>query len=212
MNSEVDAFLERAKNWKSEMTYLRKIALDCGLTEELKWRQPCYTYNGKNIIIIGAFKEFCVYSFFKGALLQDKEKLLAKQGENVQSARVFQITSVDQIKELEQTIKEYTFEAIEVEKAGLQVEKKTLDDYDVPTELTDKMNEDANFKSAFENLTPGRRKAYILHFSGAKQAATRANRIEKYTPRILKGKGINDCVCGHSKRMPNCDGSHKKFE
>lgn len=212
MNSEVDAFLERAKNWKSEMTYLRKIALDCGLTEELKWRQPCYTYNGKNIIIIGAFKEFCVYSFFKGALLQDKEKLLAKQGENVQSARVFQITSVDQIKELEQTIKEYTFEAIEVEKAGLQVEKKTLDDYDVPTELTDKMNEDANFKSAFENLTPGRRKAYILHFSGAKQSATRVNRIEKYTPRILKGKGINDCVCGHSKRMPNCDGSHKKFE
>lgn len=212
MNSEVDAFLERAKNWKSEMTYLRKIALDCGLTEELKWRQPCYTYNGKNIIIIGAFKEFCVYSFFKGALLQDKEKLLAKQGENVQSARVFQITSVDQIKELEQTIKEYTFEAIEVEKAGLQVEKKTLDDYDVPTELTDKMNEDANFKSAFDNLTPGRRKAYILHFSGAKQSATRVNRIEKYTPRILKGKGINDCVCGHSKRMPNCDGSHKKFE
>ncbi len=212
MNSEVDAFLERAKNWKSEMTYLRKIALDCGLTEELKWRQPCYTYNGKNIIIIGAFKEFCVYSFFKGALLQDKEKLLAKQGENVQSARVFQITSVDQIKELEQTIKEYTFEAIEVEKAGLQVEKKTLDDYDVPTELTDKMNDDANFKSAFENLTPGRRKAYILHFSGAKQSATRVNRIEKYTPRILKGKGINDCVCGHSKRMPNCDGSHKKFE
>lgn len=212
MNSEVDAFLERAKNWKSEMTYLRKIALDCGLTEELKWRQPCYTYNGKNIIIIGAFKEFCVYSFFKGALLQDKGKLLAKQGENVQSARVLQITSVDQIKELEQTIKEYTFEAIEVEKAGLQVEKKTLDDYDVPTELTEKMNEDANFKSAFENLTPGRRKAYILHFSGAKQSATRVNRIEKYTPRILKGKGINDCVCGHSKRMPNCDGSHKKFE
>lgn len=212
MNSEVDAFLERAKNWKSEMTYLRKIALDCGLTEELKWRQPCYTYNGKNIIIIGAFKEFCVYSFFKGALLQDKGKLLAKQGENVQSARVFQITSVDQIKELEQTIKEYTFEAIEVEKAGLQVEKKTLDDYDVPTELTDKMNDDANFKSAFENLTPGRRKAYILHFSGAKQSETRVNRIEKYTPRILKGKGINDCVCGHSKRMPNCDGSHKKFE
>lgn len=212
MNSEVDAFLERAKNWKSEMTYLRKIALDCGLTEELKWRQPCYTYNGKNIIIIGAFKEFCVYSFFKGALLQDKGKLLVKQGENVQSARVLQFTSVDQIKEIEQTIKEFTFEAIEVEKAGLQIEKKSLNDYDIPSELTEKMNEDANFKSAFESLTPGRRKAYLLHFSGAKQSATRVTRIEKYIPRILQGKGINDCVCGHSKRMPNCDGSHKKFE
>lgn len=212
MNPEVDIFLEEANQWQDELTQLRMIILDCGLTEELKWGHPCYTHNKKNVILLGGFKDFCTINFIKGVLLTDSENLLVQQGENSQSARAIKFTDVNQIIELEPTIKAYIFEAIEVEKAGLKVPYKKVKDFDIPDELTDKLEKDAAFKNAFNSLTPGRQKAYILHFSSAKQAKTRVDRIEKYTSRILKGKGINDCVCGLSKRMPNCDGSHKQLE
>ncbi len=209
MNPEVDIFIEKAKQWQEELTQLRNIILDCDLTEELKWGQPCYTYNNKNLIILGGFKDFCVISFFKGVLLIDSEKILIQQGENSQSARAIKFTNTKQIIDLAPVIKSYIFEAIEVEKSGLKVEYKKPEEYDIPTELEEKIASDSAFKEAFNELTPGRQKAYLLHFSSAKQSKTRMNRIEKYTGRILNGKGINDCVCGLSKRMPNCDGSHK---
>lgn len=211
LNPKVDIFLEEANQWQDELTQLRMIILDCGLTEELKWGHPCYTHSKKNVILLGGFKDFCTINFIKGVLLTDSENLLVKQGENSQSARAIKFTDVNQIIELEPTIKAYIFEAIEVEKAGLKVPYKKVKDLDIPDELTEKLEKDAAFKSAFNSLTPGRQKAYILHFSSAKQAKTRVDRIEKYTSRILKGKGINDCVCGLSKRMPNCDGSHKQL-
>lgn len=212
MNPKVDIFLEEANQWQDELTQLRMIILDCGLTEELKWGHPCYTHNKKNVILLGGFKDFCTINFIKGVLLTDSENLLVQQGENSQSARAIKFTDVNQIIELEPTIKAYIFEAIEVEKAGLKVPYKKVKDFDIPDELTEKLEKDVAFKNAFNSLTPGRQKAYILHFSSAKQAKTRVDRIEKYTSRILKGKGINDCVCGLSKRMPNCDGSHKQLE
>lgn len=212
MNPKVDIFLEEANQWQDELTQLRMIILDCGLTEELKWGHPCYTHNKKNVILLGGFKDFCTINFIKGVLLTDSENLLVQQGENSQSARAIKFTDVNQIIKLEPIIKAYIFEAIEVEKAGLKVPYKKVKDFDIPDELTEKLEKDAAFKKAFNSLTPGCQKAYILHFSSAKQAKTRVDRIEKYTSRILKGKGINDCVCGLSKRMPNCDGSHKQLE
>lgn len=212
MNPKVDIFLEEANQWQDELTQLRMIILDCGLTEELKWGHPCYTHNKKNVILLGGFKDFCTINFIKGVLLTDSENLLVQQGENSQSARAIKFTDVNQIIELEPAIKVYIFEAIEVEKAGLKVPYKKVKDFDIPDELTKKLEQDTAFKNAFNSLTPGRQKAYILHFSSAKQAKTRVDRIEKYTSRILKGKGIHDCVCGLSKRMPNCDGSHKQLE
>lgn len=212
MNPKVDIFLEEASKWQDELTQLRMIILDCGLTEELKWGHPCYTHNKKNVILLGGFKDFCTINFIKGVLLTDSENLLIQQGENSQSARAIKFTDVNQIIELEPSIKAYIFEAIEVEKAGLKVPYKKVKDFDIPDELTEKLEKDAAFKNAFNSLTPGRQKAYILHFSSAKQAKTRVDRIEKYTSRILKGKGINDCVCGLTKRMPNCDSSHKQLD
>jgi uncharacterized protein YdeI (YjbR/CyaY-like superfamily) len=212
MNPQIDELIRNSKSWRSEMEALRQILLNCGLTEEYKWRQACYTHQAKNIAIIGAFKDYCGLAFFKGVLLMDEEKLLVSAGENSQSSRLLKFTGVNQIHSIEATIKAYIFEAIEVEKAGLKVEFKKSKNLDFPEELTEKMEKEPVFKAAFESLTPGRQRAYNLFFSGAKQSATRVTRIEKYVDRILKGKGINDCVCGHSKRMPNCDGSHKYIE
>lgn len=209
MNSKVADFLEKQKKWPEELQLLRNILLECGLTEEFKWRNPCYTHNGKNIAIIGSFKDFCCISFFKGSLLKDEEGILKQQGENTQSGRIVPFTDVNEIIQLKPVLKTYIFEAIEVEKAGLKVAYSKPEEMKFPEELQLAFDEDANFKSAFENLTPGRQKGYLLHFSGAKQAATRASRIEKYKSRIFNGKGFHDCVCGHSKKMPTCDGSHK---
>lgn len=209
MNPKVDDFLAKADKWKKELTVLRKILLDCNLVEELKWGNPCYMYGKSNIILIGELKESCVLSFIKGALLSDSENILSKPGENSQSARVIKFTNVKDIKEKEAVLKAYIFEAIEVEKAGLKVDTSASKDITLIEELVSRMKKDNLFKQAFEALTPGRQRAYNMFFAEAKQSATREARIEKYTSRILKGKGMNDCVCGLSKRMPNCDGSHK---
>jgi uncharacterized protein YdeI (YjbR/CyaY-like superfamily) len=211
MNPNVDAFIQSAEKWQEEMALLRNILLDCSLMEEYKWKQPCYSFQNSNVVIIGPFKDFVVLGFFKGALLSDPENVLVKPGVNSQSTRMFRFTNVKQILELESIIKAYVYEAIEVEKAGLKVELKKTEDYNIPEELISQFEKDPKLKVAFSQLTPGRQRAYLLHFSEAKQSATRTARIEKYTSRILKGKGINDCVCGLSKRMPNCDGSHKNL-
>jgi uncharacterized protein YdeI (YjbR/CyaY-like superfamily) len=209
MNPQVDEFLEKAKKWQAEMKLLREIVLECNLTEEFKWRQPCYSINGKNVLFVSSFKEYGVLAFFKGALLSDQAKILARSGENTQGMRMIRFTNCEQIKALRSEIKQYIFEAVEIEKAGLKVPKTDVASPSYPTELVEVFDKNAEYQEAFEKLTPGRQRAYILHFSSAKQAETRSSRIEKYKARILKGKGIDDCICGLSKRMPSCDGSHK---
>jgi uncharacterized protein YdeI (YjbR/CyaY-like superfamily) len=209
MIPEVDNYFNSDEDWQDEMKRLRTLVLDCGLAEEWKWNQPCYTYQGKNILIISGFKAYCALNFFKGALLKDPEHLLVKAGPNQQSARQIRFSDVNQIDKLETSLKSYIADAIEVEKSGLKINSKKVSDYAFPEELKNKFNEKPEFKRAFESLTPGRQRAYLLYFSGAKQSKTRSSRVMKYIPRILEGKGINDCVCGYSKRMPNCDGSHK---
>lgn len=209
MNPKVDEFLSKAKKWQDELSKLREIVLDCQLVEDFKWKVPCYTYNDKNIVLIHGFKEYCALLFMKGSLLNNAEGLLFQQTENVQSGRQIRFTEISQIIENEKLLKSYIYEAIEVEKAGLKVEYKKKEDFAVPTELTELFKNDTDYKNAFESLTAGRQKAYLLHFTDAKQSATRSSRIEKVRDRILKGFGLTDCTCGLSKRKPNCDGSHK---
>ncbi|OAD91505.1 hypothetical protein A7A78_03155 [Aequorivita soesokkakensis] len=188
----VDRFLDRAKKWKEEMKLLRKICLDCGLTEDFKWMHPCYTLKGKNVVLIHEFKEYCALLFHKGALLKDTENILVRQTENVQAARQIRFTNIDEIITLESTIKAYIFEAIEVEKAGLEVKMKKVSEFNMPQELQQKFKEDPALKTAFKALTPGRQRGYLLYFSQAKQSKTRVSRIEKYIPKIFDGKGVND--------------------
>jgi len=182
----------KVHNWTQELETLREIVLECGLTEELKWGVPCYTFERNNVVIIGAFKEYCALSFFKGVLLKDANGILSKQGENSQAGRIVKITDVGQIVEKESILKGYIREAIEIEKAGLKVEFKDVSEYLIPEELQSKLDEDEAFKNAFNALTPGRQKGYILHFSQPKQSKTREARIEKCLPRIFFGKGLND--------------------
>ncbi len=209
MNPQVDLYFSKLKNWHSELQTLRNIILECGLIEELKWGVPCYTFQKSNIVLLGEFKEYCVISFVKGALLQDSTSILLQQTENSQSVRIIKFTSTKEIISLKTALKVYIYEAIEVEKAGLKVAYKTTSEFAFPEELQNKFDKDANFKTAFEALTPGRQRGYLLHFADSKQAKTREARIEKYSQQILTGKGLNDCTCGISKRLPNCDGSHK---
>ena len=209
MNPKINAFFEELTQWKNELLILRNYVLDCLLHEEVKWGVPCFTHNSKNIVLIHGFKDYFALLFMKGALLQDSENILIQQTENVQSGRQIRFTSIEQLVAMEATIKAYILEAIEVEKAGLKIEHKKKEAYDVPEELTDKFKQDPIFHAAFEALTPGRQKGYLLHFSGSNNPKTRIARIEKYTSKILAGKGMTDCTCGLSKRMPNCDGSHK---
>lgn len=191
-NPKVDEFLSKAKKWKAEFEKLRDIALDCGLTEDFKWMHPCYTLNNKNVVLIHGFKEYCALLFHKGALLQDPHGILIQQTENVQAARQIRFTHVNEIMEMEPILKEYIQAAIEVEKAGMQVEfKKNTEDI-IPEELQTKFAEIPALKTAFEALTPGRQRAYILYFSQPKQAKTRESRIAKYTQHILEGKGLHD--------------------
>ena len=193
MNPKViDRFLDRAKKWKPEMTLLREICQDCGLTEEFKWMHPCYTYQGKNIVLIHGFKEYCALLFHKGALLKDTDKILIQQTQNVQSARQIRFTGLQEIIDLKPTIKAYIFEAVEVEKAGLEVPMKKTSEFKMPDEFKEALDKDPDLKTAFQSLTPGRQRGYLLYFSQAKQSATRANRVEKLIPKILQGKGLND--------------------
>jgi len=192
MNPKVDFFFHKAKKWQEEYEKLRMIALDCGLTEELKWGCPCYTLNKQNIVLIHGFKEYCAYLFFKGALLADPNGILIQQTENVQSARQVRFTNVLEIVELESILKTYIYEAIEVEKAGLKVEFKKTTEFKVAEEFQSKLDQIPALKTAFESLTPGRQKGYHLYFTAPKQSKTREARVEKYMPQIMNGKGLDD--------------------
>ncbi len=192
MNPKVDEFLTKAKKWKEEYETLRKIVLDCELTEDYKWMNPCYTFEKKNIVLIHGFKEYCALLFPKGALLQDSHGILIQQTKNVQGARQIRFTNVQEIVEKEAILKAYINEAIEVEKAGLKVKAKKPEELIIPEELQYKFDEIPALKTAFTTLTPGRQRAYILHFSAAKQSKTRESRVEKCIPNILNGKGLND--------------------
>ena len=174
------------------MTQLRKIALKCDLTEDYKWLHPCYTYKGKNVVLIHAFKEYCALLFHKGALLKDEKKILIQQTENVQAARQLRFSNSKQIRKQQDIIKAYIEEAIQLEKDGAKVNLKQTSDYKMPIELQNKLDEDTQLKKAFESLTPGRQRAYIFNITQAKQSKTREARIQKYIPKILEGKGIDD--------------------
>ncbi|MEI2631505.1 MULTISPECIES: YdeI family protein [Bacillus] len=191
-NPKVDEFLSKATKWKEEYEKLRNICLDFELTEEFKWKHPCYTFNSKNIVLIHGFKEYCALLFHKGALIKDDHGILIQQTENVQAARQIRFTNVQEIVEMETILKAYIHEAIEVEKAGLEVDFKKDTEYKIPEELQSKFDEIPALKAAFEALTPGRQRAYILYFSQAKQSKTRESRIEKYMEKILNGKGLKD--------------------
>lgn len=189
-NPKVEAFVGRAKTWQGEIQKLRSVLLECGLEEEIKWGKPCFAFEGKNVAIIQPFKEMCALMFFKGALLQDTHGLLRSQGENTQSALRLEFTSEAQIKKT--VLKSYVKQAIEVEKAGLEVDFKAKRELELPDELTQKLQKDKKLAKAFGALTPGRQRGYVMHFSSAKQSSTRTGRIEKAIPRILAGKGMND--------------------
>ncbi len=191
-NPKIDAFLHRATRWQEEMRALRDILLDCDLTEELKWGKPCYTAHGGNIVIMQPFKAHLSLMFFKGSLLDDDEGLLRSQGQNTQAALRMEFTSVEQVSRRSSTLKSYIEEAIAVEEAGLEVPKKKVEDYEVPPEFAKRLREDDIYREAFDALTPGRKKSYLLHFSGAKRASTRERRIEKCRAKVLEGKGLNE--------------------
>ncbi len=209
MIEEIDDYILNAKNWQNEMQLLRQLLIDCGLTETYKWRAPCYTFNDKNVAMIGNFKDFCTISFFKGVLLKDPLKLLVSPGENSRSAKLLKFTNSKEIIEHKDSIKLYIHEAVELEKSGQKVELKHKKELTYPEELLNVFSDVEGLKQAFTALTPGRQRGYLIYFNSAKQSATRTSRIKKYVPRILNGKGFHDCVCGQSKKMPTCDGSHK---
>ncbi|RVU24092.1 hypothetical protein EOJ36_09185 [Sandaracinomonas limnophila] len=210
-NPKVNSFFVNLKKWREEMDGLRGLILSLNLEEDLKWNAPCYMLNGKNVVIIQGFKEYFALMFFKGALLKDPKKILKTPG-NVQAGRQIRFTSLDELITLEEDIKSYILEAIALEESGAKVEMKQTSEFPIPPEFQEILDKNEALKTAFEKLTPGRQKAYCMHFNDAKQTKTRLDRIEKYTDRILKGKGIMDCVCGLSKRMPTCDGSHKQLK
>jgi uncharacterized protein YdeI (YjbR/CyaY-like superfamily) len=192
MNPKVDGLLKKAKKWNKEFETLREIVLDSPLTEEVKWGQACYTSDGRNIVLIHGFKEYCALLFFKGALLKDPKAILIQQTENVQSARQIRFTNVREIVAMKPTLKAYIQEAIQVERAGLEVKLKKTADYKVPEEFQKKLGENPSLKKAFAALTPGRQRGYIFYFSAAKQPKTREARVEKCMPQILQGKGLDD--------------------
>jgi uncharacterized protein YdeI (YjbR/CyaY-like superfamily) len=192
MNPKVDFYFDEATKWKEEIELLREIVLDCGLTEELKWGTPCYTFQGNNIVLIHVFKEYYALLFFKGALLHDHEGILIQQSKNVQAARQIRFTNIQEIVQVKTILKTYIYEAIEVEKAGLQVVFKKTEEFPVSEEFQKKLDKNPALKAAFEALTPGRQRAYLLHFSQPKQSKTRESRVEKSIPPILDGKGLND--------------------
>jgi uncharacterized protein YdeI (YjbR/CyaY-like superfamily) len=192
MNPRVDVFLSKAKKWQKEFKKLRTIALDCGLTEEVKWGWPCYTSEKSNVVLMHGFKEYCALLFFKGALLKDRKGILIQQTQNVQAARQIRFANVQEIVEMEPILKAYIKEAIEVEKAGLKVTYKKTSDFKIPEEFQNKLDQRPALKTAFDALTPGRQRAYLFYFSQPKQSKTRESRVEKCMQRILNGKGLDD--------------------
>jgi len=192
MNPKVDFYFSKSKKWQEEIKKLRIIVLDCGLTEELKWGAPCYTFQKSNIVLIHVFKEYCALLFFKGVLLNDAKGVLIRQTKNVQAARQIRFTNVREIVRMKPILKSYIHEAIEVEKAGLKIDLKKTTEFKIPEEFQKKLNEMPDLKSAFKALTPGRQRGYILYFSAPKQSKTRESRIDKYMKQILNGKGLND--------------------
>jgi len=209
MNQDLERFFEQVKFGKDILLLLRKTLLSTSLTEEYKWKQPCYTLNGKNVIILAGLKDHVFISFFKGALLNNKNEILQKAGENSQAARVIRLYTLDEAKSHLTFIQALINSAIEIEKRGVKVEKDESAEIEIPVELQEVFKIDTDYKKAFFKLTPGRQRAYLIFFTGAKQSETRYSRIEKFRKRILDGYGFNDCVCGLSKRKPSCDGSHK---
>ena len=192
MNPKVDWYFDKNEKWQKEIRKLRTIILDCGLTEELKWGCPCYTYESRNVVLIHVFKEYCAVLFFKGALLADPDGILVQQTENVQAARQVRFTNIKEVKERERILKTYIYEAIEVERAGLQVKLKKTKDFKIPEEFQTKLDKMPSLKKAFDALTPGRQRGYIFHFSQPKLSKTREARVEKYLKQILSGKGLDD--------------------
>ncbi|RSC96011.1 YdeI/OmpD-associated family protein [Tenacibaculum singaporense] len=189
---KVDKYIEDIKKWKEETKLLRQICLDCGLEEDFKWMHPCYTFQGKNIVLIHGFKDYCALLFHKGALLKDTDEVLIQQTENVQLARQIRFTIPEEVIDLKLTIKRYIFEAIEVEKAGLKVKTKKTSEFEMVSEFKGVLEENSDVKKAFEALTPGRQRSYLLYFSQAKQSKTRLSRIEKAIPKMIEGKGYNE--------------------
>ena len=192
MNPQVDVFLSKAESWREEYAALRGIVLGCGLTEEFKWMHPCYSLDKNNVVLIHGFKQYCALLFVKGALLKDPQGILIQQTENVQAARQIRFTSVREIVKLKATLKAYIKEAMEVEKAGLEVTYKKTSEFAIPEEFQKQLRENQALKTAFEALTPGRQRGYLLHFSAPKQSKTREARIEKCLPLIFDGMGLND--------------------
>ncbi len=192
MNPKVDFYFTKAKTWQEEYILLRSLVLDCGLTEELKWGVPCYTFKNANVVLIHGFKDYCALLFHKGALLKDQKGMLIQQTENVQAARQLRFTSAKEILKLKPSITSYIKEALAIEKAGLKVPLKKTSEFKTPEEFQEQLNKHPGLKTAFKALTPGRQRAYLLYFSSAKQSATRQSRIQKYIPHILNGKGIDD--------------------
>jgi uncharacterized protein YdeI (YjbR/CyaY-like superfamily) len=191
-NPKVDGYFGKATKWREELTQLRRIILGCPLIEELKWGKPCYTFQESNVVIMQGFKEYCALLFCKGALLKDPRRILIQQTENVQAARQIRFTHVREIVGMASVLKTYISEAIRVEKAGLEVNYKATSEFRVPEEFRKTLKENPALKAAFEALTPGRQRGYLLYFAGAKQSKTREARVEKCRPQILKGKGLDD--------------------
>jgi uncharacterized protein YdeI (YjbR/CyaY-like superfamily) len=192
LNPEVDVFFEKAIKWKDEMNLLRSLILECNLDENYKWKHPCYSFQGNNVVLIHGFNDYCALLFFKGVLLKDKKSILIQQTENVQDRRQIRFTSLSEVVKLQATIKDYILEAIDIEKSGLKVEFKKTSEFSIPDEFQNLLTENEILKTAFERLTPGRQRGYLLYFSAAKQSKTRVDRIEKYLPEILAGKGLDD--------------------
>ncbi len=206
----VDEFLQCADKWPKEMAYLRRILLDCLLTETYKWQTPVYMFGTKNLIAISGLKDHCALNFFNGALLRDEEGILIKPGEHTQLGRWMKFSSVQEIMANEDLIKAYVFEAMEAQRLGITLEKPA--EIPHPEELTAILDKKPALKSAFEKLTPGRQRAYLRFFTDGKQSETRTLRIEKNEKYILKGFGLTDCICGLTKKKPGCDGSHRAIE
>ncbi|MEZ6049419.1 MAG: YdeI/OmpD-associated family protein [Planctomycetaceae bacterium] len=209
-NQQVQTYIDSSSTWKKELTLLRQILLTTELKEEFKWHS-CYTFENNNVLILSSLKRVAL-SAFSRVLLKDKHQVLSKPGENSQSARVIRFRSVDKIVELEPILKKYISEAIQIQQKGLKVDFDQKGDLDFPPELQDEFKRQPKLKKAFEALTPGRQRGYILFFNGAKQSKSRIARINKETDRILAGKGIHDCICGLSNKLPSCDGSHKALK
>lgn len=212
MSHKVDDFLLKAKQWQAEASLLRDLLLDHNLEETLKWKQPCYLFGSKNVVIIALFKDYCSLGFFKGALLKNEHGLLTAPGKNSQAVRQLRFTSLQEIVDNEAIIRSTIGEAIDLEISGSKIDFKEKSDLVYPEELIDVFAADIELDQAFSRLTPGRKRGYILHFASAKQSATRTNRILACRKKIMDGKGKNECNCGLSKLMPRCDGTHKVLD